>query len=340
MPALNTSPKSAANRSIPSEALVEMLRSMRRIRAIEERIESEYSKDEMKTPVHLYIGQEAVGVGVSANLRKDDYVFTGHRSHGHYLAKGGDLKAMMAELYCRETGCSGGRGGSMHLIDKSVGMLGSSAIVGGSVSIAVGTALASQRLGQGRVAVAYFGDAALEEGGVFESINAAVLWNLPVLFVCENNLYSVHSHLEARQTTIELAPKVKGFGLPSVKVDGSDLFDVYEKSKAAVERARAGDGPSFLECQTYRWRAHSGAGDAGAAKYRKAGEHEEWMKRCPIGDLEKKLIADGDLAPKAIAEMDAEISREIDEAFAFAKQSPFPKNEDLGKHVFFEPEAK
>lgn len=309
-----------------------MLVAMKRVRAVESRIESEYSKDEMKTPVHLSIGQEGVCVGVCSQLRRDDYVFGGHRSHGPYLAKGGDLKAMMAELYCRETGCSSGRGGSMHLLDQSVGMFGTSAIVGGTVPIAAGAALASQRLKQDRVAVSFFGDAAIEEGGVIETINAAQLWNLPVVFVCENNFYSVCSHIDARQKTRELAPRVAGFGLPAVVADGADVVDVAEKTRAAVERAREGVGPTFIEARVYRWRAHSGAGDPGAEKYRDPELEKEWKDRCPIKALEERL----ELTVAELAEIQSRIEAEIDDAFAYAKASPLPAGSDLAKHVFWE----
>ncbi|MCX5796503.1 MAG: thiamine pyrophosphate-dependent dehydrogenase E1 component subunit alpha [Elusimicrobia bacterium] len=317
----------------------ELLRAMKRIRGVELAIEAEYPKDEMKTPVHLCIGQEAVPVGVCANLRQDDYVLSNHRSHGHYLAKGGDLKAMIAEFYCRETGCSRGHGGSMHLIDPAVGLLGSSSIVGGGVPLAVGAALASQRLGQDRVAVVFFGDAASEEGAFYESMNCARLWKLPVVFVCENNFYSVCSHIDARQHTREIVLRARAFDIPAAQVDGTDVLDVYRKAAAAVAHARRGKGPYFLECQAYRWRAHSGAGDPDAERYRKPGEAERWLKRCPIRLLEKRLLASGTVRPQDIQGMQERISAEIREAFRFAQAGPLPGPEALERHLFFSERA-
>jgi pyruvate dehydrogenase E1 component alpha subunit len=321
--------------SLPRATLKRLLLAMKRIRGVELAVEAEYPKDEMKTPVHLCIGQEAVPVGVCANLRQDDYVLSTHRSHGHYLAKGGDLKAMMAEFYCRETGCSRGHGGSMHIIDTSAGLLGSSAIVSGGVPIAVGAALASQRLGQDRVAVAFFGDAASEEGTFYESLNLARLWKLPVVFVCENNFYSVCSHIDARQHTREIVLRARAFDIPAAQADGTDVLDVFRKAAKAVAHARRGKGPYFLECQAYRWRGHSGPGDPDAELYRKAGEAKRWLKRCPIQLLEKRLLAAGAVRAEDIQEMEAQISEEIHKAFQHAQAAPLPGPEALQRHLFF-----
>jgi pyruvate dehydrogenase E1 component alpha subunit len=322
-------------RSVPGARLKELLFSMKRIRGVELAVEAEYPKDEMKTPVHLCIGQEAVPVGVCANLRQDDYVLSNHRSHGHYLAKGGDLKAMLAEFYGRETGCSRGHGGSMHLIDTAVGLLGSSAIVGGGVPLAVGAALASQRLGQKRVSVAFFGDAASEEGTTYESMNLARLWKLPVLFVCENNFYSVCSHIDARQHTRQVVLRARAFDIPAVRVDGTDVLDVHRKAAAAAAHVRRGKGPYFLECQSYRWRGHAGPGDPGAEHYRKPGETERWLKRCPIRLLEKRLLAEGAVTAEDIQKMETILAGEIREAFQFAQSSPLPGPEALQQDLFF-----
>ncbi|MBI5239221.1 MAG: thiamine pyrophosphate-dependent dehydrogenase E1 component subunit alpha [Elusimicrobia bacterium] len=323
-----------------SSLLKDLLFRMKRVRGVELAIEAEYPNDEMKTPVHLCIGQEAVPVGVCAGLRRDDYVLSNHRGHGHYLAKGGDLKAMVAELYCRETGCSRAHGGSMHLIDTAAGLLGSSAIVGGGIPLAVGAALASQRLGQKRVAVTFFGDAGAEEGAFFESLNCARLWKLPVVFVCENNLYSVCSHIDARQHTREVFRRARAFDIPAARADGTDVLDVLRKASAAISRARRGRGPSLLECRAYRWRGHIGPGDPGAELYRKPGERARWLKRCPIRLLERRLLAAGALSARELREMEARAAGEIAEAFRYARASPLPGPETLGRHLFFaEPAA-
>jgi len=243
---------------MPKEVLRELYRTMLRLQKVELRIAELYHQDEMKTPVHLCLGQEAVAAGVCLNLTKDDRVFSNHRGHGHYLAKEGDLKAMIAELYNRETGCSRGRGGSMHLIDTSVGVLGTSSIVGGCIPIATGAALSSVIQKDSRVSVAFFGDAAIEEGVIYESINFAMLKTLPVIYVCENNFYSVFSHLSKRQAGDDIYRRFAGFSIPSYRVDGNNVIEVYTVARKAVNNARRGGGPSFIECRTYRTRDHHG----------------------------------------------------------------------------------
>ncbi len=321
-------------KSLPKDKLKELYRLMLRIRMVELKIEELYPEDEMKTPVHLYIGQEAVAAGVCANLDKDDYVFSNHRGHGHYIAKGGDLKSMIAELYCKEGGCSKGRGGSMHLVDTSVGFMGSSSIVGGSIPIATGAALSSILQGDNRVSVVFFGDAASEEGVLFESMNFAALKNLPVIYICENNFYSVCSHQSAREANCDISMRPKAFDIPSYQVDGSDVIEVYLKSKKAVEDARSGKGPSFLECRAYRWRAHAGAGDAQKEAYRKPDEWGKWMKKDPVKQFENALVKKGVITSKEIKEIRGKIDKDILEAFEFAKRSPLPEKEELGKYLF------
>ncbi|MDP3789640.1 MAG: thiamine pyrophosphate-dependent dehydrogenase E1 component subunit alpha [Candidatus Omnitrophota bacterium] len=305
-----------------------------KIRRVQLKIEKFYNKDEMKTPVHLCIGQEAIAAAVSVNLNKDDYVFSNHRGHGHYIAKGGNLKAMIAELHCKETGCSRGRGGSMHLIDTSVGLLGSSSIVGGGIPIAVGAAMGSVMQKEKRVTAVFFGDAASEEGVLYESMNFAALKKLPVVFICENNFYSVFSHQSARQATSDISMRPRAFGIPAYKVDGRDIISAYENSKKAVDAARSGAGPSFIECRAYRFRAHAGIGDDLKEKYRKMGEYDEWTQKCPVKDFENLLIDKGVLSKKAAEKIGQEISREIDEAFDFARKSPLPDKRELLKYLF------
>ena len=266
---------------------------MLRIRLVEERIAERYPQQEMRCPVHLCIGQEAVAAGVCAALTREDYVMSGHRSHGHYLAKGGSLKAMMAELYGKATGCSRGKGGSMHLVDLEVGFLGATPIVGATIPIAVGTAFASLMRGESRVSVVFFGDAAPETGAFHESLNFAALKRLPVVFVCENNLYSTASPLSVRQPDgLELVERGRGHGVASEQGDGNDAVEVYERARRAVERARRGEGPTFLEFKTYRWREHCGPYYDNDLGYRSESEFQEWQGRCPLTRLKERLLGE------------------------------------------------
>jgi TPP-dependent pyruvate/acetoin dehydrogenase alpha subunit len=316
------------------EFLVSIYHDMLRIRMVEEEIEKRYHEDEMKSPIHLVIGQEATCVGSCAALRKDDLAFCGHRTHGVYLAKGGDLKAMMSELYCRLNGCAGSRGGSMHLYDKSVGMESSSAIVAGSVPTAVGAALSARLQGLDRVSASFLGDAAVEEGAFWEVLNFAALKKLAVVFVCENNFFSVCSPLDVRQPNVEIYKKVESFGVRSVQVDGTNVLDVYQATREAVERARRGEGPSFIESIAYRWRGHGGAGDDSASGYRDPSEVKHWQQFGPLqtfGDfLEKKNLMD----ESSRDDMKAAIQKEVLEAFEHAISSPNPVEKDLYTYVY------
>ena len=235
-------------------------RMMVRIRRFEERTADLEEANEIHTPCHLYIGQEAIAVGVCGALGNEDYVWGGHRSHGHYLAKGGDLRAMMAELYGKTTGCSRGRGGSMHLVAPEVGILGTVPLVAATIPLAVGAGLAAKLRGDRRVSVSFFGDGATEEGHFQESMNLAALYRLPVIFVCENNLYASHMSLLERRPLDNISKTAEQYGIPGVRLDGSDVVEVYRVSLEAVGRGRAGDGPTLLECRTYRWRGHVGPG--------------------------------------------------------------------------------
>lgn len=321
---------------IPKEILVKLYTTILKIRLVQLRIEELYPKDEMKTPVHLCIGQEAVAAGVCANLTRDDYVFSNHRGHGHYIAKGGDLKAMIAELYCKETGCSHGRGGSMHLVDTSVSLLGSSSIVGGGISIAVGAALSSAIQGKSEISLVFFGDGASEEGVFYESMNFAKLKNLPVVFVCENNFYSVYSHIENREANEDIFLRARAFDIPSYKVDGFNVIDVYLTSKKAIDDARAGKGPSLIECKVYRFRDHAGVGDSLKLKYRKLDELEKWTNRDPLRDFEKVLLEEKIITDEKINELNKKLSSEIEDAFKYARESPLPDKKDVMKYLFAE----
>ena len=318
------------------EVLVTLYFDMFRIRKVQLRIESLYHLDEMKTPIHLCIGQEAVAVGVCSTLNKDDYISSSHRGHGHYLAKGGNLKSMIAELYCRETGCSKGRGGSMHLVDTSVGHIGSSSIVGGGIPIATGLALAIQMKKQDRVSVVFFGDGAANEGVLYESVNFAILKRLPVVFIYENNQFSVCSRVSERQAGDVIFHNTPADHMYTKIVDGNSVVDVYEAAKTAVDHARSGQGPSFIECKTYRIRGHAGAGSDAELGYRTAEEIAAREAKCPVATFRTKLLCERMITEQEVAEMEREINVEIDEAFRFAQESPLPKKEDLLFYLFSE----
>jgi len=302
---------------------------------IEEKIADLYHEQEMRCPVHLSIGQEAVAAGVCATLSRDDCVLSNHRSHGHYLAKGGNLKAMMAELYGKVTGCSHGKGGSMHLVDMSAGFLGATPIVGSTIPIAVGVALGSVMRGEQRVTVVFFGDAATEEGVFHESVNFAALKKLPVIFVCENNFYSVYSPLSVRQPEgREIFELAKGHGIESYQGDGNDVVDVYRLAEQAVRKAREGGGPTFLEFKTYRWREHCGPCYDNDLGYRTEGEFLQWKQCCPIEKLKERMLADGIFSKEDIDSMVGVLEAEIEDAVRFAKESPFPEEHLLLKDIY------
>jgi len=315
----------------------QLLRAMLRIRRVQERIESEYMKDEMKTPVHLYIGQEAIAAGVCACLRDDDAINSNHRSHGHYLAKGGDLNAMMAELFCKSTGCSKGYGGSMHLVDVAHGNMGTSAIVGGGIPIGTGQGLAFKMQGLDRVSVVFFGDGAADEGTLYESMNFAMLKRLPVVYVLENNGWAVCSPTATRHCADNVFHKGADPELLfTAKIDGNDPELVRETTCKAVSRARAGLGPSFIECVTYRILGHAGCLQQDPKGYRDADEIAAWRERCPVCAYQRKLQDQGVLSESALDGLETEISAEIDAAFAFARQSPLPTADALHLNLFSE----
>lgn len=314
--------------------LVGLYRSMLRIRRIEEEIERRYHEDQMKTPIHLVIGQEATSVGCCAALEDADLLYSSHRTHGNYLAKGGDLKAMLCEMHCRANGCAGSRGGSMHLIDKRVGVAGTSAVVGGAVPIAAGAALAARMKNEDHVVVVFLGDATTEEGVTSESLNFAALKRLPIVFFCENNFYSVQSPLETRQPPRELHKWAAAHDVPAVPIDGVNVLEVYEATRRAVASAKAGGGPSFIEARVYRFRAHGGAGDDSRTGYRDEAERQQWERVCPVELCEAYLLEAGLLNTTVIEALEREIGEEIAEAFAFALASPNPTEADLHRHVY------
>ncbi len=305
--------------------LLRAYRNMLLIRVVEERIAERYDENRMKCPTHLSIGQEAVAVGVMAHLTDQDVIFSTHRCHAHYLAKGGDVKRMIAEMYGKETGCARGRGGSMHLIDLQRGMYGSSAIVGGSMPLPLGAALAFQLRGEENVGVAFFGDAGVEPGVFHECMNFAALRKLPVLFVCENNDYSTMTRRHERQC-VPIAERAAGYGIPGVRVNGNDVQAVHEAARIALKRARTGLGPTLIEATTYRWREHVEHNKG--IMSRPAEELQYWMARCPLKRCEKDLAVLG-IFGEIIDEMRLDVRHEVDEAFLFAEDSPFPSKANL-----------
>jgi len=310
--------------------------TMMRIREFEERVGGLVARNKIATPCHLCTGQEAVAAGVCHALERDDYVFGNHRSHGHYLAKGGDLRAAMAEIFGKSTGCSGGRGGSMHLTAPEVGILGTSSIVAGSMAIAVGSALAESIRGGKRVTAVFHGDSVPEEGIWHESANLAALKRLPVIFVCEHNLYCAHMPLDRRRVRDNLSAVAGEHGLSPVTVDGNNVLAVYYAAREAVKKAREGRGPSFIECRTYRWHGHVGPNDDVNMGLRSQAEIDAWQERCPVECFSGFLGESGLLSREAMAEMRDRARAEVDAAVSFAADSPYPDPQDLTKYVFKE----
>ncbi|MFD1625109.1 thiamine pyrophosphate-dependent dehydrogenase E1 component subunit alpha [Azospirillum griseum] len=308
--------------------------SMLYVRLVEEAIAARYAEQEMRCPVHLSIGQEAAAVGVCHALSEGDRVFSTHRSHAHYLAMNGDLDAMIAEMHGKTTGCIGGRGGSMHLQAPERGLIASVPIVGGSIPLATGTALSDSLDGNRRVSVAFFGDATLEEGVFHESANFAVLRSLPVLFVCENNLYSVYTPLKERQPARPLADVAHGHGLSAETVDGNDAEAVLAAAGRAVERARAGTGPTLLVLDTYRWREHCGPNFDNHLGYRTEAEYLAWREKCPLERSRARLFDRGLLSAEAEQSMIADLTARIEAAFDAARAAPLPDPATAALHVY------
>jgi pyruvate dehydrogenase E1 component alpha subunit len=310
-----------------------LFRDMLRNRRIEEEIARRYADQEMRCPVHLSIGQEAVSAGVCLALRRSDQVVSTHRAHAHYLSKGGDLKRMLAEFHGKETGCCGGRGGSMHIFDDDAGMLLSLPIVASGIPIAVGAALAMRQQGSDGVAVAFIGDAAVEEGVFHEAANFAALRKLPIVFVCENNLFSVYTRLDERQPDLPLQRLAIAHGMAAETADGNDADLVHEIAAKAVVRARDGAGPSFLVFDTYRWLEHCGPNYDNDIGYRTEAEFQEWRRRDPLAVLRERLTDAGALDGLVEQGMRREIDTEIDAAFAFALNSPLPQPGEIAVYA-------
>jgi pyruvate dehydrogenase E1 component alpha subunit len=315
------------------ETLRGMYRTMVLLRRFEERVNDLYMQGRIPSTLHLYIGQEAVATGLCANLRRDDHVLSTHRPHGHALAKGVTPRSLMAELMGKATGCCKAKGGSMHVGDMQVGMVPAVAIVGGSIPIASGFGLAAKMQKSGAVAVAFFGDGATNEGAFHEGMNLAAVWDLPVLFVCENNLYAASTPFQTAFKIENIADRAAAYGMPGRIVDGNDVLAVYETAREAVERARAGEGPTLIECKTYRLCGHS---RSDPRTYRTKEEEAEWQTRDPIPRFREWLVADGSASAAELDEIEADVERTIDEAIAFGDASPAPELADLYTDVFKE----
>lgn len=318
-------------------ALIRQLHeTMLRIRRFEERTAELVESKEINCPCHLYIGQEAVATGICASLRKEDYLLGNHRSHGHYLAKGGDCRSIMAELFCKATGCSKGRGGSMHLFNAEIGLLGTVPMVAATIPVAVGAALSSYLMNQRRISVAFFGDGATEEGVFFESVNFAALKKLPVIFVCENNYMSSHLPLLDRRTTESLHEIVRMHGLHTERVDGMDVLEVYRVGREAAARARAGMGPTFIEAETYRFRGHVGPRDDLDVGIRDPDVLQSWIERCPIVKIERMMIDEGIATRDELDAIDRRIIEEVEDSVTYSRNSEYPDPAGFADYVYIE----
>ena len=323
-----------------SKLAIELWRRMKRIRMIEEEIVKQYPSQEMRCPTHLCIGQEAVSASVGLILNRNDFAVSGHRAHGHYIGKGGNLKKMIAEIYGKVTGCCKGKGGSMHLVDRDVNFMGSTAIVGGTIPVGVGLGFSINLQNTDQVSCIFFGDGAVEEGVFYESVNFAAHKKLPVLFICENNLYSVYSPLKVRQPEgRKIHEMVKAIGIESQDGNGNDALEIYLKIRDATECIRQGGGPHFFEFYTYRWREHCGPNYDNDIGYRPEEEFLKWKQKDPIATIESRLLEISEIIPEDINKLEEELQKEIDEAFSYAKTSPFPSQEEAFKDLYYEPEA-
>jgi TPP-dependent pyruvate/acetoin dehydrogenase alpha subunit len=316
--------------NLTAQQQLAMLRSMQTIRRFEERASDDFQAGHIYGVVHCYIGQEAVAVGVCSALNREDQIISTHRGHGHCIAKGADLKRMMAELYGRYTGY--GKGGSMHIADFGIGMLGANGIVAGGIPIVTGAGLAAQLDGTGRIAVSFFGDGASSAGPFHESLNIAALWKLPVLYVCENNSYGVNTPASAAVSVKDVAERGTAYGVPGVIVDGNDVLAVREVAEVAIRRARAGEGPTLLECKTYRWRNHTEI--KGLPDNRPPEEIAVWKEHDPIARFVTHLKEQYVLTDDEWKQLDAQIVHEVEEAVMFARESPFPPVEAALEDVF------
>jgi pyruvate dehydrogenase E1 component alpha subunit len=323
--------------TLPKEQLLDMYRTMVRIRRFEETIRDLFFQAQIPGFVHVSIGEEAVPTGVCAALTDRDYITTTHRGHGHMLAKGGQLKPMMAEIFGRSTGYCKGKGGSMHIVSYDLGILGANGIVGAGIPIATGAALASSFRNNEVVGVSFFGDGASNEGTFHESLNLASLWKLPVIYVCQNNGYGEFTKTADSTSVVDIATRAAGYDMPGVIVDGNDVIAVYEVMQQAVRRAKAGEGPTLIEAKTYRWEGHVVGEQAFVGEYRDPDEVEQAKQRCPITLFGARVVATGFVAGPELERVQAEVQQELDAAVAFAQSSAPPAIEEATRDVFANP---
>ncbi len=319
---------------LTTEQALWLYREMLRIRKVEEGLARAYAQGQIPGACHTYVGQEAIAVGVSAHLRPDDVVFSTHRGHGHALAKGVPAREMMAELFGKATGVSRGRGGSMHLFSPEVGLMGTTGIVGPGILQATGAGYSFKLLRSDRVSVGFFGDGAVNNGAFHEGVNMAAIWDLPVVFVCENNMYATEVPFSYATRNTEVAERARSYGIPGVLVDGNDVIAVHEAAAEAIARARAGDGPTLLDCQTYRTRPHAeGMRDGG---YRSQEEIDSWKSRDPIVQFRQRIATAGLVDEEALNGVDAEIGEVVADALEFARSSPYPDTATADQYIFSE----
>lgn len=318
-------------KKLNENSIVEMYKTMLKIRKFEQVAMNTFAEGKIPGFVHLYIGEEAVATGVCANLKDSDYITSTHRGHGHILAKGGDLKFMMAELFGKATGYCKGKGGSMHIADATKGILGANGIVGAGHNIAVGAGLSAQYRGTDQVCVCFFGDASTNQGTFHESLNMASVWKLPVVFVCENNLYGISMSQNRHQAIKDVADRGVAYNVPGIVVDGNDVFAVYEAAEEAIKRAREGKGPTLIECKTYRHRGHF---EGDPCVYKPTEEQEEWLAKDPIPRFEKYLVENEILTEEKLKKVQDKVESQIDEAVDFANNSPYPELESVLEDVY------
>ena len=316
---------------LPKQKLAEMLRKMVEIRFFEEKVFELYGQNLVPGTIHLYAGEEAVAVGVCSVLEKTDYLTSTHRGHGHCIAKGADLSRTMAEILGKQTGYCKGKGGSMHIADFAIGMLGATAVVGAGLPIAVGAGLSAKLRGTKQVVACFFGEGASNQGTFHESLNIASVWGLPVVFVCENNLYAMGTRQSRVMNIKNIADRASAYGFPGMMVDGNDVVAVYEASAIAVERARRCEGPTLIECKTYRRRGHS---RVDPAKYRPKDEVQEWLGKDPIKLFKERLIQGNIFSESEIVSVEKEVETRIEEAVRFALDSPFPMPTEALQDVY------
>ncbi len=321
---------------IKKDKLLWIYTKMNEIRKFEEKAFKLFEENKLRGSVHLYIGEEAIASTVISLLRDSDYITSTHRGHGHGIAKSGDLKSAMAELMGKQTGFCKGRGGSMHIADLKKGNLGANAIVGGGIPIAVGGALAAKLKGTDNVAVSFFGDGASNQGTFHESINLASVWKLPAIFVCENNSFAISVPVETSTSVKDISVRSKGYDIPGVTVDGNDVLAIYDAMEKALKRAKAGKGPTLIECKTYRWKGHW-TGDPEV--YRTREQVAEWMEKCPIKRLRKYMIDEKISTEKELDDIEAKAQADVDEATQFAIDSPEPDPAHVLDDVFYEGEV-